>query len=182
MYRRKSGWSWLALLGVLLLACGPLGWGAGWSRDAPAGYASNGERIYETGTSQNGRISYSGGDFSGGMMDGRGVMGGGRLACIDCHGPDGRGRQHAMHMTVMDAPDIRWSSLAGAGHEESNEAAAGEHGSEEMDHPAYTEETFALAVTQGIDPAGERLDLAMPRWNMSAEELADLIGYLKTLR
>lgn len=186
MDRHKNGWGWLALLGMLLAACGPLGWGAGWGRGAPpAGYASNGERIYETGTSQNGRISYSGGDFGPGMMGG-GMMGR-RLACIDCHGPDGRGGEHVMHMTLMDAPDIRWSTLteAGhgdeeAGHEESGEVAADEHG-EEMDHPAYNEATFARAVTEGLDPAGERLDPAMPRWTMSDEDLADLIAYLKRL-
>jgi hypothetical protein len=36
------------------------------------------------------------------------------------------------------------------------------------------------AITDGVDPAGERLDPAMPRWSMSGEDMADLIAYLKT--
>jgi cytochrome c oxidase subunit II len=96
------------------------------------------------------------------------------LACADCHGPDGRGGQHVMHMTVMDAPDIRWSTLSQAGH--------GEHGdADEMDHPPYDEAAFKQAVTQGLNPGGARLDRAMPRWRMSAQDLDDLLAYLKTL-
>lgn len=125
-------------------------------------FASNGERIYVTGTSANGRISYSGGDFGGGMMGGRGMMGGGQPACADCHGRDGRGGRHVMQMTVMDAPDIRWSTLAEAEH--------GDHGEEEMEHPPYDEKTFKRAVTQGLDPGGNSLGAAMPRWRMSDQD------------
>ena len=147
-------------LGLLVAACGPLG------RDGRR-YASNGERIYFTGTSANGRLRYSGGDFGG-------MMGGGQLACADCHGPDGRGGQHVMHMTAMDGPDIRWSALTEAEH--------GDHGDEEeMEHPPYDEETFERAVTRGLDPGGDALDPAMPRWRTSEQDLDDLIAYLKTL-
>jgi len=165
MNRKLLWWGFaLLLLALAVAACGPL-------RSAGR-YASNGERIYFTGTSANGRISYSGGDAGGGMMGGQGMMGGGQLACADCHGPDGRGGLHVMHMTVMDAPDIRWSTLTEA-----------EHGAEEgeMEHPPFDEETFKRAVTQGLDPGGGPLDLDMPRWRMSDQDLDDLIAYLQTL-
>ena len=58
---RKKVWLGLALLALAVAACGPLGRSVG-------RYASNGERIYFTGTSANGRINYSGGDLGGGMM------------------------------------------------------------------------------------------------------------------
>ena len=164
---RKRVWWGLALLVLAVAACGPLGRGVG-------RYASNGERIYFTGTSANGRISYSGGSFGGGMMGGRGMMGSGQLACADCHGRDGRGGQHVMHMAVMDAPDIRWSTLTEAEH--------GDHGDEdEMEHPPYDEETFKRAVTQLLDPGGNSLEPAMPRWRMSDQDLDGLMAYLKTL-
>jgi cytochrome c oxidase subunit 2 len=54
-------WWGLGLVALLVAACGPL------ARDRRR-YASNGERIYFSGASANGRIGYSGGD-SGGMMD-----------------------------------------------------------------------------------------------------------------
>ena len=157
-------WLALALLALLLIACGPLN---------PLGlatgqYATNGERIYLAGTSANGRISYAGGNLGGGMM------GGGRLACASCHGTNGRGGPHIMHMSAMDAPDIRWSTLTEAEH--------GGHGEpEEMEHPPYDEDSFKQAVTEGLNPGGERLDSDMPRWRMSDRDLDDLISYLKTL-
>lgn len=164
---RKRSWWGLTLFVLVVTACGPLGWGMGRGGFSVGGYASNGERIYFTGTSANGRLRYSGGDFGG-------MMGGGQLACADCHGPNGRGGQHVMHMTAMDAPDIRWSVLTEAQH--------GDHGDEEeMEHPPYDEETFERAMTRGLDPGGDALDSAMPRWQMSEQDLDDLIVYLKTL-
>jgi hypothetical protein len=80
-----------------------------------------------------------------------------------------------MHMTMMDAPDVRWSELT--------EAAHGDHddGEPEMEHPPYDEETFRRAVTRGLDPGGDALDSDMPRWRMSEADLDDLVAYLKTL-
>lgn len=156
--KRKKVWLGFALFALVVTACAPLGRTVG-------RYASNGERIYFTGTSANGRISYSAGGFGGGMM------GGGQLACADCHGRDGRGGRHVMHMTTMNAPDIRWSALTEAEH--------GEEGG--MGHPPYDEATFKRAVTQGLDPGGNPLDSDMPRWRMSEQDLDELIAYLQTL-
>ena len=111
----------------------------------------------------------------GGMMGGQGGMGMmGGLTCVTCHGSDGRGRQNVMNSGV-DAPDIRWSTLTEAEHDE--------HGGDEpeMDHPPYNAATFKRAVTQGLDPGGNPLDPVMPRWQMSDRDLNDLIGFLKTL-
>ena len=184
---RSLSWTMFALTILLLVACSPLVVNTGRGR-VPSGsnFSNNGERIYFTGTSVNGPIGYSGGDF-GGMMGGRGMMGrrgamAGRLACADCHGPDGRGGEYVVHMTVIDAPDIRWSTLTEAGHGEHGEEEGGhtEEG-EEMEHPPFTEETFKRAVTKGIESDDETLDEAMPRWNMSDQDLEDLISYLKQI-
>lgn len=90
-------------------------------------------------------------------------MMGGRLACADCLGPDGRGGKRVVHMTVINAPDIRWATLTETEHGEQGNHDQGEEG--EMDHPPYTEETFKRAVSQGLDPGGNPLDPAMPRGN-----------------
>ncbi len=130
------------------------GW-ATWSVDA------NGEQIYLTGVSRrSGRISYVGGPaFGGGMM-----MGQASLACVSCHGPDGRGGVHRMMMQPMNAPDIRWSTLTSG-------SARG-----------YTLEDFRLAVEAGKDPDGSSMSPDMPRWDLGSQDLADLADYLKTLR
>ena len=109
-----------------------------------------------TATSERGtEITYTGGPLSSGWM-----MMGGRLACVSCHGPYGRGGRHSMGMMqVMDSKDIRWSVL----------------------QPEFDVEKFRLAVVKGQDPDGTQLKPDMPRWNISNDDLADLIAFLKTL-
>jgi cytochrome c553 len=127
--------------------------GTAWGTGA---FASNGERIYFTATSERGTaITYASGPTSSGWM-----MGNGRWACASCHGPDGRGGVHNMGMMqTMDATDIRWSAL----------------------QDEFDAEQFRLAVTKGQDPDGTQLDTDMPRWSIGDDDLADLIAYLKTL-
>ncbi len=120
-------------------------------------FDSNGERIYFTATSERSTtaITYTGGPTSSGWMMTRG-----RLACVSCHGPDGQGGKHSMGMMqVMDAKDIRWSVL----------------------QDEFDAEKFRLAVVKGQDPDGTQLESDMPLWNISDDDLADLIAFLKTL-
>jgi cytochrome c oxidase subunit 2 len=154
----NSALLFVAVAALLLTACssssGPMGsGGTAWGVDA---FRSNGERIYFTSTSERGTaITYTGGPSSGGWM-----MMGGQLACVSCHGPGGRGGRHSMGMMqVMDAKDIRWSVL-----------------SKEFD-----QEKFRLAVVKGQDPDGTQLKPDMPRWNISNDDLADVLAFLKTL-
>ena len=133
---------------------GMMGGGTGWGKGS---FRSNGERIYFTSTSERGTaITYAGGPASSGWM-----MMGGQLACVSCHGPDGRGGRHSMGMMqVMDAKDIRWKVL----------------------QPEFDAEKFRLAVVKGQDPDGTQLKQDMPRWTIGKADLADLITFLKTLR
>lgn len=144
---------------LLLVACASLGL-----------YSSNGERIYFTGSNEAGqRIAYSGGVPAGGMMMGS------RLACASCHGADGRGGLHTMHMQLMDAPDIRFAALSS--HEVNESAPHSE------DHEGdYSLETFRMAVVDGQHPDGDAIDTDMPRWQLSDSDLADLFRFLKDIR
>jgi hypothetical protein len=45
----------------------------------------------------------------------------------------------------------------------------------------YTDAALERAITEGIDSSGQQLDASMPRWQLSASDLADLIAYLKRL-
>ena len=134
-------------------------------------FTSNGEHIYFTATNEQGDlIPYEGGPaFRGMMMQPR-------LACVSCHGTDGRGSRHVMHMQVMDAPDIRYETL---------NSEMGKHGSDEesMDHSRgeYDLDIFRKAVVEGKHPDGEVLSTDMPRWEISDQDLADLFEYLKSL-
>jgi mono/diheme cytochrome c family protein len=47
--------------------------------------------------------------------------------------------------------------------------------------PAYTDETLARVLREGIDPAGRAMDPLMPLYELPDREMAGLIAYLKTL-
>ena len=131
---------------------------------------SNGASIYYTGTLIDGAtVPYSGGAFGGMMMQQR-------LSCASCHGTGGQGGLHLMHMQVMDAPDIRLSSLEGESHESDRE----EEDHSDL-HDVYDIDTFRQAVVDGEHPDGTRLDLDMPRWRLTEQNLEDLFEFLKTL-
>ena len=127
-------------------------------------FTSNGERIYYTGVStRSGPIPRTGGPMWVYYT---------WVGCVACHGVHGRGGIPIMMGTAVSS-DIQYEVLTGKEHPE---------GDEKRNHPPYTDATIEQAITQGVDPAGEPLDWTMPRWQMSAQDLNDVIAYLKTLR
>lgn len=130
-------------------------------------FKSNGERIYYTGISaKDGPIPISGGPMWLHM---------GPVGCVACHGVTGRGGVPVMMGTAVPE-DIRFTALTAPEHKEEG----GQQ--EETDHPPYTEVTIQQAITKGLDPAGKLLDWTMPRWDMTDQDVNDVIAYLKTLR
>ncbi|WP_166366515.1 ABC transporter substrate-binding protein [Pseudomonas akapageensis] len=89
------------------------------------------------------------------------------VPCANCHGADGRGRPEG----GVRPPDITWRRLSST----YGLSVNGRH------HPAYTEAAFARAVSEGRDPAGNRLDPAMPRFVLTLRDQANLTAYLKRL-
>ena len=89
-------------------------------------------------------------------------------ACLNCHGADGRGRVEG----GLTTPEIRWARLAkpyGATLPGGRRRAA------------YDEAAFHVALTRGIDPSGQPLAPAMPRYSLIAQESADLASYLRQI-
>ncbi len=126
----------------------------------PEERVSNGQLIYFTGRNDRGeRIPFDGGPMWLYMHGG---------SCAACHGADGRGGAPVMMGTEMPS-DIRYHHLLEEEHEEGEE------------HPPYTDELIKRALTHGLNPAGEPLDLTMPRWRMSERDVDDLLEFLKTL-
>lgn len=122
-------------------------------------FKSNGERIYFTGQDNAGHIIRAN---SIGMP-----MSSIRAGCSTCHGPQGKGGTISFMMGTIDVPDIRYKTLSPK--------------EPDMKHPPYTDETLKRAITQGIDPDGQPLNPPMPRWQMTTEDLNDIVSYLKSL-
>ena len=91
-----------------------------------------------------------------------------RVPCASCHGPDGLGRPEA----GVIPSNITWANLTkpyGLRHDNGRS------------HPPYTADTIIRAVTSGVDPAGNALDPAMPRYTLSDKSAHDLVAHLKRL-
>jgi ABC-type branched-subunit amino acid transport system substrate-binding protein len=90
------------------------------------------------------------------------------MPCASCHGEDGRGRPEG----GVTPSDITWSHLTKSyGHRH-------EYG---RNHPAFNAESAVAAIAGGIDPAGNRLNPVMPRYDMSADDMSALLDYLQQL-
>jgi ABC-type branched-subunit amino acid transport system substrate-binding protein len=90
------------------------------------------------------------------------------VPCGGCHGRDGLGRPEG----GVVPPPITWEVLTKpSGHRH----ADGRH------HPPFSHASVAAAITDGRDPAGNRLDPSMPRYEMSAGDLDSLLAHLERL-
>lgn len=90
------------------------------------------------------------------------------IACGNCHGDDGRGRAEG---GVLPS-SVRWSDLVKPyGHDHDGWRR----------HGPFDERTLERAVMLGLDPAGHKLDAAMPRYAMSVNDFAALTAYMKKL-
>lgn len=140
------------------------------------GAARNGARIYFTGVGERGATvaptgaaNVGGGMMGGGMMSGGSMAGYGQwLTCASCHGPQGRGGTHVMHMWTMTAPDIRYVALRNMSELKGRQRP-------------YDIEDFRRQVENGRHPDGTEVKADMPRWQMSDSDLADVFAFLKAL-
>jgi len=127
-------------------------------------YSSPGQRIYYTGADASGPIPRT--IAGGGMM---GIGGMGAVACVNCHGEDGRGRRVGTMFGTVGIPDVRYSTLTTARTE----------GTATI--PAWTDADITHAIRDGVEPSGQSLKAPMPRWSMTDADMSDVIAYLKEL-
>jgi len=119
-----------------------------------------GKRIYMEG-SGSGKISA--------FLAGAGISAPGKgFPCVNCHLPGGTGQREG----GVRSAEITWFHLT---KEHPGKRATGRV------HPPYSEETVIAAITEGVDPAGNALDPAHPRYTMTREDLKDLVAYIKVM-
>jgi ABC-type branched-subunit amino acid transport system substrate-binding protein len=90
------------------------------------------------------------------------------VTCAGCHGQRGEGKTEG----GVTAGNLTWSDLA---------KPYGHMHPTGRKHGPFNEKLFTRSLVQGLDPAGNEMAVAMPRYNMSAEDMADLIAYLKRI-
>jgi ABC-type branched-subunit amino acid transport system substrate-binding protein len=88
--------------------------------------------------------------------------------CVNCHLAGGAGQSEG----GVRSADITWFTLT--------KAYGGPRPSGRT-HPPYTDETVRVAITEGLDPAGNVLASAHPRFGMDREDLDDLLAYMKVM-
>jgi mono/diheme cytochrome c family protein len=142
----------LVLIGVLLV-----------SSTAYAQLTPNerrGRQIYLRGISPSGR------EISGRIGDIE--VPGATATCGGCHGVRGEGKTEG----GVTAGGLTWSNLGKPyGHTHTTGRT----------HGPFNESSFIRAVINGIDASNNALLPAMPRYNLSPEDMADLIAYLKRI-
>ena len=93
---------------------------------------------------------------------------GSTINCAGCHGRRGEGKTEG----GVVAGNLTWTNLTKSyGHTHPNGRK----------HGAFTESSFTTAVVRGVDPSGNELAVAMPRYRISIEDMSDLIAYIKRL-
>lgn len=136
--------------------------------------AGIGKRIYREG------LLPSGKPLRGTMQNGV-VLSGADAACVRCHRRSGLGgvegqntvRPIAGRLLFEPPPDL------GIPRPDSQRPApsSGATGA----RPAYSKAALARALREGVDPAGRSLDALMPRYDLSDDDIALLVGYLAQL-
>ena len=90
------------------------------------------------------------------------------VTCAGCHGAHGEGKTEG----GVTAGNLTWANLTKPyGH---THPTGRKHG-------PFDEAAFARALAGGVDPAGNTMLTAMPRFKMSPEDLADLLAYVKRI-
>jgi mono/diheme cytochrome c family protein len=122
------------------------------------GSADGGERIFREGVSPRGTPLVA----TVGIGD---AVPAALLPCVNCHGPDGRGRSEGGVRPADISPSALLRPLR----------------NERRQRPAYDASRLRRAITMGLDAGGELLDAAMPRYALSLADMDDLLAYLARL-
>lgn len=120
-----------------------------------------GRRLYREGIGP-------GGDLSARVGAQSLIVPGKMVPCANCHGMDGKGRPEG----GLRPPEITWRELTKPyGHDHDGVRA----------HPPFNDERFYRTLSEGLDPAGQRLNPAMPRFALSRTDSAALAAYLQRI-
>jgi len=121
-----------------------------------------GKQIYIRGASANGKeiLAYVGESSL--------EVPGSAMPCANCHALDGLGKPEG----GINPSNLTWEALTKP--YKVTESGGRERG-------PYSERALQLAIARGVDPSGHKLLTVMPRYQMSPQDMSDLLAYLKLL-
>jgi hypothetical protein len=155
--------AWLTATAAALVA------GLGPPPSAPA-HAGAGQAIYLRG------VLGSGAPLAGDRGSGF-VTTGADAACVNCHQRSGLGMVEGRVSIPPITGDYLFRSRAPEAGQRVLPYVESLHG----DRDPYTDATLARAIREGVDSQGRPLSEVMPRFALSAEDMAALIAYLRKL-
>jgi ABC-type branched-subunit amino acid transport system substrate-binding protein len=166
--RIKAGTTlFLAIAGVVVLLLAPPAaetqskvHGVSVPRLSPA--EKRGKQIYLHGTSP------SGGKITAFLRDAAVEVPASSLTCGNCHGYRGEGKPEGGVIPSVITREFLTKPY-GVTHQSGRK------------HPPYTNKSLEVALARGFDPAGSRLAGSMPVYQMSGEDMQDLVAYLNVL-
>ncbi|HSL81860.1 MAG TPA: ABC transporter substrate-binding protein [Thermoanaerobaculia bacterium] len=151
----------VALLALAGLLAAPALSGAPEADTDSAAFLELGRRVYVDGVGAEGREIVA-------VLAGGAEVSAAVLPCAGCHGAGGRGRPEG----GVSPSNLTWEALT--------KPYGVTHGSGRA-HPPYDERSLVWAVTHGVDPGGNALSDAMPRYRLSRREAEALVAYLRQL-
>jgi cytochrome c553 len=102
---------------------------------------------------------------------------GAQAACANCHRRSGLGYKEARITIPPIAASFLFSTGIGVHVDASHPFVPGAR----LERKAYTPETLARAIRDGIDSEGRQLSYLMPRFALSDDDMAALIAHLRSL-
>lgn len=149
--------------------------------EQPAGDIVAGRRLYWEGRGADGAPVNA-------RTQGDIAISGAQFSCVSCHRPSAYGSSEG----GVYVPPIRGDFLYEASHGDRNrifkelyqEVQSKEFWAKMRDprsRPAYTDETLARAIADGVDSAGRVLSPTMPRYSLSRADTSDIVAYLRSL-
>jgi hypothetical protein len=128
-----------------------------------------GKRIYREGI-------LSSGEPMRGFVQGDIPIKGTHLACGNCHRRSGLGGIEGNVTTPQITGDILYAPVTSRASEFYKLRKP-----DEKTRPAYTDDSLAIAIREGRNPTGRKLNKLMPHYILSPVDMAYLASYLKTL-
>ncbi len=175
---RKLG---IRLFVLLALALMGLGLAQYYFKVLQYGNASLGERIYNQGVSASGKPLQ-------GLTEGDLEFTDAHFNCAQCHRRSGYGASEGGNYVLpitggslfnprrFDRADLFKKLFT-----ESQSKLFRARMRSSYQRPAYTEESLAHAIRDGVDPSGRQLSSLMPRYQLNDRDMVGLISYLKNL-